>query len=202
MRKRAGNQLQESTARPDQIADNLPDLFPVEEWRAYYWTMNPDGRLVEGRAMLRLPSGIAAVTRELRDGETGLIESVRRWGVSLRGEMLEAIGFDLARLLSHDRTRFPTDDAELLHLATDLTHYELPGFFILASEEHPFLLFDPEGALKGRYTDWYTYAGALAFLVTDGRLATSFGLTWEKDRTLYQKVMRTLNEMLAEKLKR
>ncbi len=202
MRKRAGNQLQESTARPDQIADNLPDLFPVEEWRAYYWTMNPDGRLVEGRAMLRLPSGIAAVTRELRDGETGLIESVRRWGVSLRGEMLEAIGFDLARLLSHDRTRFPTDDAELLHLATDLTHYELPGFFILASEEHPFLLFDPEGALKGRYTGWYTYAGALAFLVTDGRLATSFGLTWEKDRTLYQKVMRTLNEMLAEKLKR
>lgn len=202
MRKRAGDQLRESTARPDQIADNMPDRFPVEEWRAYYWTMNSEGKLAEGRAILRLPLGIAAATRELRSGETGLIENVRRWGVSLRGEMLEAIGFDLSSLLSHDRARFPSDDAELLHLATDLTHYDLPGFFILASEEHPFLLFDPEGVLKGRYTQWYTYAGALAYLVTDGRLATSFGLTWEKDRTLYDKVMRTLNEMLEEKLRR
>ncbi len=199
MRQRVGNQLRESTAQPDQIADNFPDLFPVEEWRAYYWTMDREGKLAEGRALMRLPEGIAAVTRELRSGETGLIESIRRWGVTLRGEMLEAIGFDLSLLLSHDRSRFASDDAELLHLATDLTHFDLPGFFILASQEHPFLLFDPQGVLKGRYTDWYTYAGALAYLVTDGRLATSFGLTWEKDRSLYEKVIRTLNEMLAEK---
>ncbi len=199
MQKRAGDQLRESTAHPDQVAENIPNRFPIEEWRAYYWTMNREGQLLEGRAVMRLPRGIAAATRELREGETGLIESVRRWGVSLRGQMLEAIGFDLSPLLTNDRTRFPSEDAELLHLVTDLTHFDLPGFFVLASQEHPFLLFDPQGILKGRYTDWYTYAGALAYLVTDGRLATSFGLTWEKDRALYQKVMRTLNEMLAEK---
>jgi hypothetical protein len=35
--------------------------------------------------------------------------------------------------------------------------------------------------------------------VTDGRLQTSFGLTWEMDRVLYDKVMRALNEVLEEK---
>jgi hypothetical protein len=80
-----------------------------------------------------------------------------------------------------------------------MTHFELPGFFILGSQEHPFLLFDPNGDLKGSYTKWYTYAGALAYLVTDGRLQTSFGLTWEKDRVLYEKVMRALHEVMQEK---
>jgi hypothetical protein len=112
---------------------------------------------------------------------------------------LEAIGFDLTPLFSHDRTRFADDDAEALHLVTDMTHFDLPGFFILASEEHPFLLFDPNGDLKGSYTRWYTHAGALAYIVTDGRLQTNFGLTWEKDKVLYQKVMRALNEEMERK---
>ncbi|MBI4785635.1 MAG: hypothetical protein HY782_01120 [Chloroflexi bacterium] len=200
MIKRVGNQLRESSARADQlVADNLPNLVPVEEWRALYWTMDPEGRLAEGRADLHVLQGVAAVTRPIRIGENGVIENVRRWGVMLRGGVLETIGFDPTPFLTHDHDRFPSDDAEALYLVTALTHFDLPGFFILASEEYPFLLFDPGGDLKGSYTNWYTHAGALAYHVTNGRLATSFGLTWEKDRVLYSKVMRALRELMAEK---
>lgn len=203
MRKRSGNQLRESSARADDlIADNLPNLFPVEEWRAFYWTMNPEGKLGEGRAVLRLPRGVSEVTREIEFGEPGVIENVRRWGVALRGGMIEAIGFDPTPFLSRDRSRFLTDDAEALHLVTYITHFDLPGFFLLASEEHPFLLFDPEGTLKGSYTRWYTYAGALAYLVSDGKVQTSFGLTWQEDRGLYSKVIKILNEELEKKKKK
>lgn len=203
MRKRSGNQLRESSARADDlIADNLPNLFPVEEWRAFYWTMNPEGKLEEGRAVLRLPRGVSEVTREIEFGEPGVIENVRRWGVALRGGMIEAIGFDPTPFLSRDRSRFLTDDAEALHLVTYITHFDLPGFFLLASEEHPFLLFDPEGTLKGSYTRWYTYAGALAYLVSDGKVQTSFGLTWQEDRGLYSKVIKILNEELEKKKKK
>jgi hypothetical protein len=202
MRKRSGNQLRESSARADDlIAENLPNLFPVEEWHAFYWTMNAEGKLGEGRALLRLPRGVKQVTKGVEIGETGVVENVRRWGVALRGGMLEAIGFDPTPLLSHDRSRFLTDDAEALYLITNVTHFDLPGFFVLASEEHPFLLFDPDGTLKGSYTRWYTYAGALAYLVSDGQVQTSFGLTWEEDRSLYRKVMRVLNEELEKKRK-
>jgi hypothetical protein len=203
MRKRSGNQLRKSSARADElIADNLPNLFPVEEWRAFYWTMNAEGKLEEGRAVLRLLRGVSEVTREIEFGEPGVIENVRRWGVALRGGMIEAIGFDPTPFLSRDRSRFLTDDAEALHLVTYITHFDLPGFFLLASEEHPFLLFDPEGTLKGSYTRWYTYAGALAYLVSDGKVQTSFGLTWQEDRGLYSKVIKILNEELEKKKKK
>jgi hypothetical protein len=202
MRKRSGNQLRESSARADElVAENLPNLFPVEDWRAFYWTMSPAGKLEEGRALLHLPRGVSEVTPEVEIGQPGTVENVRRWGVALRGGMLEDIGFDPTPFLSRDRSRFLTDDAEALHLITYMTHFDLPGFFVIASEEHPFLLFDPQGTLKGSYTHWYTFAGALAYLVSGGQVQTSFGLTWDQDRTLYRKVMKALNEELERKQK-
>lgn len=202
MRKRAGNQLRKSSARADDlIAENLPNLFPVEEWRAFYWTMDAKGQLKEGRALLRLPRGIHHVSERVEIGQPGVVENVRRWGVALRGGMLEAIGFDPTPFFSRDRSRFLTDDAEALYLITNVTHFDLPGFFLIASEEHPFLLFDPDGTLKGSYTRWYTFAGALAYLVSGGKVQTSFGLTWQEDRRLYGKVMRILKEELEKKAK-
>ncbi len=200
MRKRSGNQLRESSARADElVAENLPNLFPIEEWRAFYWTMNAEGGVEEGRAILHLPRGVAAVTPQVEIGGRGVIENVRRWGVALRGGVLEDIGFDPTPFLSRDRSRFLSDDAEALHLITNVTHFDLPGFFLLASEEHPFLLFDPSGTLKGSYARWYTHAGALAFLVSDGKVQASFGLTWQEDRGLYRKVMKILNEEMEKK---
>lgn len=196
-----GNQLRQSSAPTGQlVADNHPNLYPIEEWRAYYWTMNAAGALEQARAIIHVPAGVARLTRPIEIGENGVIGNVRRWGVVLKGRILEDVGFDPTPFLSHDRQRFPNDDAEALHIVTDVTHFDLPGLFILASEEHPFLLFDPDGDLKGSFTNWYTHAGALAFLVTDGKLQTSFGLTWEKDRILYHRVMRALNELMATRL--
>jgi hypothetical protein len=200
MRKRTGDQLRQSSAGSnDTISENLPNLFPIEAWRAFYWTMDREGKLAEGRAVLHLPQGISDVTEEIMIGEPGVVENVRRWGVILRGGILEDIGFDPTPFLTRDRSRFLTDDAEALHLITNVTHFDLPGFFVLASEEHPLLLFDPNGTLKGSYTRWYTHAGALAYLVSDGKVATSFGLTWQEDRVLYRKVMKILNEEMEKK---
>ncbi len=198
--KRTGNELRESSAPAEQgVSDNLPGLFPVEEWNAYYWAMDADGRLHEGRALLNVLKGIGEIAAEVKAGENGVIEHVRRWGVALRGGLLEALGFDPTPFLTHDRTRFANDDAEALSLVTNLTHFDLPGHFIIASEEHPFLLFDPEGRLKGTFTHWYTQAGALAFLVSDGRVHTSFALTWDKDRKLYAEIMRMLEAEMEHK---
>ncbi len=193
--QRNGNELRESSASAEQgVSDNLPGLFAVEKWNAYYWTMDADGRLQEGRALINILQGIGDITPEVKVGENGVIEHVRRWGVALRGGLLELLGFDPTPYLTHDRTRFANDDAEALNLVTNLTHFDLPGHFIIASEEHPFLLFDPDGRLKGTFTRWYTQAGALAFLVSDGKVHTSFALTWDKDRELYAKIMQMLEE--------
>lgn len=199
MKKHTGDQFRESQHHHDTVVENLPDRFPVEEWRAFYWSLEQDGNLTTTSAIIHLPQGLGEVTPDVSIGQHGLIEHTRRWGVTLRGGYVQALGFDLDALLTHDRSRFASDDAEALHLITLLTHFDLPGFFIVASDEHPFLLFDPEGNLKGSDTRWFTHAGALAYLVSDGEIKISFDLVWEKDKELYKKVMQWLNEELERK---
>jgi hypothetical protein len=194
---RIGNALRTSTASADtRIVESLPGRCPAEDWRAYYWDVAEDGMLREGRAILRLPRGVAEHAPEIDIGESGVVKHVRRWGVALRGDILEALGFDPAPFLTHDRTRFAGDDAEALHVILQATHFDLPGHFIIASEEHPFLLFDPRGTLKGSYAHWYTHAGALAFLVSRGAVQSSFARTWTEDRALYRQVVRYLEEAM------
>ncbi len=199
MKKHSGDQFRVSSQRADRVANNLPNLFPVEEWRAFYWTLERDGELTTAYADIHLPEGLSAVTPRVSIGEPGIVEHVRRWGVTLRGGYIQELELDLDAYLSHDRSRFSSDDAEALHLMTMLTHFDLPGNFIIASQEHPFLLFDPEGDLKGSDTHWFTHAGALTYLVTDGKVKISFDLVWQKDRALYDKVMQWLNEELAKR---
>lgn len=199
MRKPTGDQFRPSAQPTDSIVENLPNLFPTEEWRAFYWTLEPDGTLATAHAVIRLPRGLGAVTKRVAIGEYGIIEHTRRWGVTLRGGFIDYIDLDLDALMTHDRTRFGSDDAEALHLMTLLTHFDLPGHFILASDEHPFLLFDPNGDLKGSDTHWFTHAGALAFLISDGEIKISFELVWKQDKDLYHKVMEWLNQELDKK---
>lgn len=199
MSKPSPGQFRQSAQPANAIVENLPDLYPTEEWRAFYWTLEPDGKLATAHAVMHLPRGTHRVTPRVSIGEAGIVEHVRRWGVTLRGAFVQEIDLDLDALLTHDRARFSSDDAEALHLMTLLTHFDLPGYFIIASDEHPFLLFDPEGDLKGSDTHWFTQAGALAYLVSDGQIKISFDLVWRKDKDLYHKVMQWLNDELQAK---
>jgi hypothetical protein len=187
----AGNILRRSSAASDiKVVNNYPGCYPTEDWQARYWKVTEGGDLQEGKVTVQLPRGCAAACLETQVGQSGCVHRVRRWGFACYASLLEAIGFDLAPLLTHDRERFPGgDDQELLQVVISVTHFDLPGHFIIASQEHPFLLFDPQGILRGSYTRWYTYLGALAYLVSDGRMKAGFQQLWEENEKLYQEAV-------------
>jgi len=187
----AGNILRRSSAAPDtQVVNNYPDCYPTEDWQARYWTVTAEGDLQERVMTVQLPRGCAAACLEVKVGQNGCVHRVRRWGFACYVSLLEEIGFDPAQLLPHDRERFPGgDDQELLQVVIGVTHFDLPGHFIIASQEHPFLLFDCGGALKGSYTRWYTYLGALAYLASDGRVKAGFQRLWGENEGLYREAV-------------
>ena len=187
----AGNILRRSSAAPDtQVVNNYPGRYPTEDWQARYWTVTAEGDLHERVVTVQLPRGCAAACLEVKVGQSGCVHRVRRWGFACYVSLLEEIGFDLVQLLPHDRERFPGgDDQELLQVVIGVTHFDLPGHFIIASQEHPFLLFDSGGALKGSYTRWYTYLGALAYLASDGRVKAGFQRLWGENEGLYREAV-------------
>ena len=187
----AGNILRRSSATPDtKVVNNYPGRYPTEDWQARYWTITEGGDLQERVVTAQLPRGCTAVCLEIEVGQSGCVHRVRRWGFACYVSLLEEIGFDPAPLLTHDRERFPGgDDQELLQVMIGVTHFDLPGHFIIASQEHAFLLFDPQGALRGSYTRWYTYLGALAYLASDGRVKASFQQLRGENEKLYQEAV-------------
>ena len=187
----AGNTLRRSSAAPDTHAvNNYPGRYPTEDWQARYWTVTEGGVLQRRVVTVQLPRGCTAACLEVEVGQSGCVHGVRRWGFACYASLLEEIGFDLAPLLTHDQERFPGgDDQEVLQVMIGVTHFDLPGHFTIASQEHPFLLFDPQGALKGSHTRWYTYLGALAYLFSDGRVKASFQQLWRENERLYQEAV-------------
>jgi len=187
MPRSVGNTMRRSTAPPDaEVINNFPGLYPTEDWRVYYWEVTERGDLVDRRVTIQLPQGYADVCPEVEIGQPGCIYRVRRWGLACYPSLLERMGFDPTPLLTHDRERFPGgDDQEILHVMFQVTHFDLPGYFIIASPEHPLLLFDPEGVLKGSYTRWRTYMGALAWLVSGGVVNANFEMLRTTNRGLY-----------------
>ena len=186
-----GNILRRSRAAPDtEVVNNYPGRYPTEDWQARYWTVTEEGDLQERVVTVQLPRGCTAACLEVEVGQSGCVHRVRRWGFACYASLLEEIGFEPAPLLTHDRERFPGgDDQELLQMMIGVTHFDLPGHFIIASQEHPFLLFDPQWTLKGSYTGWYTYLGALAYLASDGRVKASFQRLWGENERLYQEAV-------------
>lgn len=177
-----GNVFRRSTASPGAtVFNNLAGRYPVENWRVQYWDVTEAGALVRRQVAIQLPLGFSRVSPPVTSGQPGCIYAVRRWGLACRTSLLEEIPFDPAVYLSPEAT-----DEEILHLMYGATWFDLPGYFIIASDEHPFYLYDPAGVLKGAYVDWCTYLGALTYLYTDGDVRGNFLRVFRESPSLYR----------------
>lgn len=178
----AGNVFRCSAA-PSGVTtvNNFPGRYPIEDWRAQYWDVTETGGLVRREVTVRLPMGFSRVSPPVTMGQPGCIYAVRRWGLACRTSLLEEIPFDSSTCLSPEAT-----DEEVLHLVYGTTWFDLPGYFIIASDEHPFYLYDPAGVLKGAYVDWFTYLGTLTYLYTDGDVKGSFLRVFRESPSLYR----------------
>jgi hypothetical protein len=195
MPRRGGNAFRPSEASPDlSVVNNLPDCYPVEDWRAYYWAVANDGSLHQRYVTVQLPRGYADACSPVAWGEQGCVYHVRRWGLACRPSLLEETDFDPAALVSPD-----DPPSELVRVYLEATHFDLPGGFIIADPDHALLLFDPAGDLKGSCITGISHLGALAWLVTGGRIATDFQRIRRETPDFYQRAVESFGRALAEK---
>jgi hypothetical protein len=192
------NTLRRSMAQDDgRPINNLPGLYPTEDWVVHYWDVEPRGKLRSRQATIQLPSGYACACRPISIGESGCVHQVRRWGVRCYTRVLEDIGFDPTRYLKQEAELGPGGvDGALLSILLQATHFDLPGYFIIASDQHPLLLFGPDGALKGSHIGWFSYLGALAYLVSEGQVNRRFGRLYAADRALHDRALQYLLQAL------
>jgi hypothetical protein len=180
-----GNVFRRSTAQLEAtVVENFSGRYPAEDWRAQYWDVTEGGTLVRREVTVRLPVGFGQVSPPVTIGQPGCIYAVRRWGLACRTSLLEEIPSWSTAYLSLEAT-----DDEVLHLMYGATWFDLPGYFIIASDEHPFYLYDSAGVLKGAYVDWFTYLGALTFLYTDGQVKGSFLRVFRESASLYRQAL-------------
>lgn len=180
-----GNIFRPSRASPQAtVVNNFAGRYPSEDWRARYWDVTEAGTLARHQVTVQLPRGFGRVSPPVTRGQPGCIHAVRRWGLACRTSLLEKIPFDPAAYLSVEAT-----DEEVLHLMYGATWLDLPGHFIIASDEHPFYLYDPAGVLKGAYVDWFTYLGALTYLYTAGDIKGNFLRVWRASPSLYRQAL-------------
>lgn len=194
----SSNTMRLSTARDDgQPIDNLPGLYPTEDWIVHYWDVERQGRLRSRQATICLPAGYARACRVVSIGQAGCVHQVRRWGVQCYTRILQDIGFDPTQYLGAGVADSPArTDQELIAILLQATHFDLPGHFVIASDQHPLLLFAPDGTLRGSDTRWYSYLGALAYIVSEGKVSRRFGRLYAADRTLHDKALHYLLQAL------
>jgi hypothetical protein len=195
MPRRGGNAFRVSQAPADlKVANNLPGCYPIEDWHAYYWATADNGGLRERHVTIQLPQGYADACPPVTWGGPGCIYHVRRWGLSCRPSLLEAIGFDPTPLVGSKALA-----SDFLHVYLAATHFDLPGGFIIADLDYPLLLFDPAGDLKGCCISGISYLGALAWLATGGRVAADFQRVRREAPKLYCRAVEEFGRALAEK---
>jgi hypothetical protein len=124
---------------------------------------------------------------------------VRRWGLAIYPSLLEEMDFDLEAVVRNAPDRYPGEPEDYLRAALDITHFDLPGFFTIASDEHPLLMYDPAGVLKGSYVRWRTYLGALSFLATDGQVNSGFLRLAREAEDTYREAVGYLQAALAQR---
>jgi hypothetical protein len=197
MRHAPGNTLRPSTApHRKRPINNQPGLYPTEDWDVFYWDVDTRGHLCCRRALVQLPNGYASVCPVVSRGDPGCIQNVRRWGIQFRCSILEQMGFDPLSYLTGDHQRFRTESTEILFVLTQATHFDLPSHFVIASGEHPVLLFGPDGLLRSSFQLGHTYLGALAYLVTNGDMALPFSRLPLENRSLYDQAVDYLRQAL------
>lgn len=181
----SGNVFRRSTTPPGaEVLNNFPGHYPTEDWQAQYWDVTETGAPARRKVTVQLPLGFSSTSPPVTIWQPGCIYAVRRWGLACRTSLLEEIPFNLLAYLSLEAT-----DGEVLRLMYGATWFDLPGHFIIASDEHPFYLYDPAGTLKGAYTDWFTYLGALIYLYTDGDVRGSFVRVLRESPSLYRQAL-------------
>jgi hypothetical protein len=77
----------------------------------------------------------------------------------------------------------------MLSILIAATHFDLPSYFVIASAEHPLLLFDPQGILKGSFGRGFSYLGALAYIASGGRVAVPFARLPLEEPALYRQAV-------------
>lgn len=165
------------------IVDNSAGAYPTEDWEAVYFSTDRQGTLAEHRVTVRVPAGLGEVCPRVWIGQPGCVYGVRRWGFALRPSALEAAGFDPTPLLTSG------DDADALRVMLQAASFELPGEFILASPEHPFQLKAADGTVRGSWTQWRTYLGALSFFVSGGQVDAAFIRFWAEAEQSYRQAV-------------
>jgi hypothetical protein len=191
------NTMRRSAAQEDgRPINNLPGLYPTEDWVVHYWDVEPRGRLRSRQAIVQLPAGYAHACRAISIGEKGCVHQVRRWGVQCYTRILQDIGFDPGQYLDPHAEGSSGVDGALITILLQATHFDLPGYFIIASDQHPLLLFEPDGTLKGSHTHWYSYLGVLAYVVSAGRVKRRFGRLYAANRTLHDEALQYLLQAL------
>jgi len=194
MPTRGGNAFRPSRVSPDlRIANNLPGCYPVEDWRTYYWAVADDGAPCDRYVTVQLPRGCADACSPVEWGEPGCVYHVRRWGLACRPSLLETIGFDPTSVVGPDAR-----PSAHVRLYLEVTHFDLPGGFIIADPDYPLLLFDPAGDLKGSCIDGISYLGALAWMVTQGRIAADFQRMRQEAPMFYHVAVEEFSRALRE----
>lgn len=181
---RRGDSLRESAVPlTATVVDNSAAAYPTEEWQAAYFSTSRRGALDARRITVRVPAGLTEVCPQVRVGQPGCVYGVRRWGFGLRPSALEAAGFDPTRLLAAG------DDAGALRIMLQAAAFDLPGEFVIASPEHPFRLVAPDGTLRGSWTQWRTYLGALSFFASGGKVDAAFIRFWAEAQSSYDQAV-------------
>jgi hypothetical protein len=185
------NTLRRSAA-PDDIAilNNYPGRYLTEDWTAHYWTVTEQGQLAQRRVTVQLPRGFSEACIPVTVGYAGCVRTVRRWGFGCYPEILNEIGFDFSPLLTNAK-----DDAEWLTHYFGVVTFDLPGYFVIADPDHPFLLYEPGGALKGSCIEWRTYLGVLSYMV--GGLDAGFVGLRQEDEALYCQALGYLQQAIG-----
>jgi hypothetical protein len=183
-----GNLFRASVAASDRrVLNNLPGRYAVEDWRAFYWAMNTQGKLDEHQVTIQLPEGYAERWPVAERGKRGCIYRVARWGLACYVSTLEDMGFDVASFFPSDQAM--ASEGDILQAMIAVTHFDLPGHFVIASPTHSLLLFGPDGRLRGSCVHWYTYLGALAWLRSGGRIKAPFIGLCQENPGLYAEAL-------------